>query len=548
MMNKKIKTSAVLCGLILAACQQPASPDPNPQPQPETRSFTLTISAEGVQPVSALRTLTVGSDNSASIVWKPEYQNRNISISVSGDGKSAPGANVSIAVVPDAPSTKISTDDDARLKAQLDVVVLQLAAMGITAAYSYSAMPSPVPSYANPNAQTRNITIALSRDGVPLPEISATLVEGESASGTFQWLPAYQKAATNFLMSVDGDTNPLPASAAAFTLNINGSPVGTKMSDADWSKLEAAVNAGLATIADMNVAIGKNLDETTVSRVADYPPPSTETVVEDVPALGTGGPAAKLSIPANGSQATLEIGTAGANYSDPTALGVLGFSSDLTGKSVAISFASQNPANVSLAYVHYVREAVRAAGGTAASVSAPTDKFTPVFDGRDWWAYTSSGEELNLYAGYSQTTPTQLIDGISVSYENNKYSIINNRALQVSSLVWHNAKVNGSDSPAAPFANFGLKKGTGDISLSANAYVSGGAVYEDQNPNSQYPIVDNFTAYRNALAEAGLLPAQNKLLDHSKVQIQAAGAEANVAANGMYDFILAYYNPKSDGT
>ncbi|MDR1903742.1 MAG: hypothetical protein LBQ88_15855, partial [Treponema sp.] len=180
MMNRKTTTGAeagkiwrgglalpalALCGLILAACRQPASPDPNPQPQPETRSIALVVSADGAQAASVPMTLTVGSDNSASIVWKPEYQNRNISISVSGDGKPAPGANVSIAVVPDAPSTKISAADDARLKAQLDAVVSRLAAVGITAVYSVNM--TPVNSYTNPNAQARDITITLSRDGVP---------------------------------------------------------------------------------------------------------------------------------------------------------------------------------------------------------------------------------------------------------------------------------------------------------------------------------------------------------------------------------------------
>jgi hypothetical protein len=50
------------------------------------------------------------------------------------------------------------------------------------------------------------------------------------------------------------------------------------------------------------------------------------------------------------------------------------------------------------------------------------------------------------------------------------------------------------------------------------------------------------------LKEAGLHPFQGVFLNHSHGSVAAAGSNTNVMANGIYDFVLAYYNPKADGT
>jgi hypothetical protein len=77
--------------------------------------------------------------------------------------------------------------------------------------------------------------------------------------------------------------------------------------------------------------------------------------------------------------------------------------------------------------------------------------------------------------------------------------------------------------------------------------VLGGRIGEESN-SSYYPVVNDWATYREVLDEAGLSPASGRLLDHSKVVIQSPGADANVMSNGMYDFVLAYYNPKADGS
>jgi hypothetical protein len=43
-----------------------------------------------------------------------------------------------------------------------------------------------------------------------------------------------------------------------------------------------------------------------------------------------------------------------------------------------------------------------------------------------------------------------------------------------------------------------------------------------------------------------LSPSDGVLLNHSHVKISSPGSNTNVMANGMYDFILAYYNPEAD--
>jgi hypothetical protein len=56
----------------------------------------------------------------------------------------------------------------------------------------------------------------------------------------------------------------------------------------------------------------------------------------------------------------------------------------------------------------------------------------------------------------------------------------------------------------------------------------------------------DFTNYEAALRTQGLHPASGVFLDHSQVLL-ALGSDPNIASNGIYDFILAYYNPASTG-
>jgi hypothetical protein len=134
-------------------------------------------------------------------------------------------------------------------------------------------------------------------------------------------------------------------------------------------------------------------------------------------------------------------------------------------KAVNVKFDSSGTGNtVSLAYVHYVREALKAAGATGAiSVSAPAEKFTPHFDGKDWWTSADLSNQ-DLYAAYdpqlSNGQEMSIMDGIKLSRDSSgKYVFVYDRELTVSRIVWQNSKEYGSDGPTVPFHGFGLKKG-----------------------------------------------------------------------------------------
>jgi hypothetical protein len=201
-----------------------------------------------------------------------------------------------------------------------------------------------------------------------------------------------------------------------------------------------------------------------------------------------------------------------------------------------------------------VREAIKAAksGITITAVNAPDDKFTPVFDGLEW-CLTDVSPVLNrdLYSSYPLDVDTQLMDGIKVSKDSsdNKRVIVYDRALKVSSVVWQD---NAAFSFPRSFHGFGLKVGTGTVlpeSDWGSVGVLGGDCLEYGPKNSTYyPVANNWTDYESAMAEAGLHPSQGVKLDHSRVVINSASTNSNVAANGMYDFILAYYNPNADGS
>ncbi|MDR1955580.1 MAG: hypothetical protein LBQ30_01845, partial [Treponema sp.] len=276
--------------------------------------------------------------------------------------------------------------------------------------------------------------------------------------------------------------------------------------------------------------------------------PLVDTVIR-IPNLGAGGPAATLTVPAGGSTATIAMD----NYADPGEINAFSLDSNaaqaLSGKTVTVHIDAANPAAVSLAYVHYLREAIKNANAASVSVNAPADKITPVFDGKEWWMHGLV--ERNLYSSYPTDSDTMLLNDIKVSRNasNNKYVLIYNRALRISRPVWQE----NSDNEPAPFHGFGLIKGTnGSIAPISgdwgNISILVGQEAEEINTHLYYPTVSNWAAYETALKEAGLHPTDGVLLNHGNVMVQNAGANVNIANNGMYDFILAYYNPKADGS
>jgi hypothetical protein len=280
-----------------------------------------------------------------------------------------------------------------------------------------------------------------------------------------------------------------------------------------------------------------------------------------IASLGGGSPAV-LTVPAGGGAAALDVGVASALYTDPAPPSAFALPPDAiealaNASSVAVSFASSAPANVSLAYVHYVREAIKAAksGIVITAVSAPEDTFTPVFKESEWWTSNFSFETVkDLYSAYSSAPVysgnfaadgIEILDGIKVFKDSSddKPMIVYDRAIKTSEValgVGNRYGVNYS------FHGLGLKQeASGSISpvegsITIHGGYNGSRLYDDNT-------VD-FTTYKNLLGEAGLYPSENLLPDHSKVNINAAGSAGNnIAENGMYDFILAYYNPASTG-
>jgi hypothetical protein len=221
----------------------------------------------------------------------------------------------------------------------------------------------------------------------------------------------------------------------------------------------------------------------------------------------------------------------------------------LSGKNVDVHIAGNSGGTVSLAYVHYLRAALQTAVGAGKSVTI-NSILTPSFKGMDWWANDGSYETRDLYSGYSTAVSTEIMAGINVvrtgSSPSYTYYIEYDRDIKVDGLVALNHTVNKAQ-------GLGLKRKSGSIAKPignwATVYVNGGNV---DALNGDYGTAADFASYSTFLTEAGLHPSQQDksnapiLLNHSNVNISAGGL-ANVMANGMYDFILAYYNPTSTG-
>ena len=207
---------------------------------------------------------------------------------------------------------------------------------------------------------------------------------------------------------------------------------------------------------------------------------------------------------------------------------------------------------MSLTYLHHLRQALASAGAAGINVHAPTDGFIPTFTGTEWWSLNIGLMiETNLFRYYSKTADTQIMNGIkmSVNPADNKHVMVYDRDIMVSHVVWsHGLVEHGFEE--APFSGVGLKRIGGNIVPASGEWekeeipvVSGETRWYFLHTFS----VPDFTAYVAALREAGLHPDDGVLLNHSRVRIQGAGADTNVAANGMLDFIHAYFNPGANG-
>ena len=172
-----------------------------------------------------------------------------------------------------------------------------------------------------------------------------------------------------------------------------------------------------------------------------------------------------------GSKTEYEIRTRTAtvtisDYADPATIGPINIDlpaedgDKFVGKALSIILGSKSPTTISLAEVHYIREAFKAAGTgiTIADVTAPASEFTPVFKGTDWFS-VSGTNTLNLYSTYTATTP--LMNGISVVMKDGKPAIKYDRDIVFSNAVYN--KIADTGRPVTPCYGMGIVKGTGNI-------------------------------------------------------------------------------------
>jgi hypothetical protein len=103
-----------------------------------------------------------------------------------------------------------------------------------------------------------------------------------------------------------------------------------------------------------------------------------------------------------------------------------------------------------------------------------------------------------------------------------------------------------------PYYHFGVKQGSdnGRLSPLSGDWEDSEVLYADDYSGSVSDgfNISNLAEYEAALKENGLHHSQGVLVNQSKVRIAlpAAGSDTNIMSNGIYDFILAYYNPAPD--
>jgi hypothetical protein len=319
----------------------------------------------------------------------------------------------------------------------------------------------------------------------------------------------------------------------------------------------AAQKAALDSISTQIVSalVAKNVDASSAYRdINEVAPPQPPQPGNESIAIGgitaTLEPSGTLTIP---------------DYADPASIGPITLGAadkaKLAGKALSVEIQKGTSAadTVSLAYVHHLRQALQGAG--AASVAIDATGLTPTYSSREWFTVNVAGNGMdrNLYGVYSfastysgsnfATDGMEIMDSIKVFKHpfDNKPMIVYNRAIKVSDVAL--GTDNGFGLSSYPFHGLGLeKKGTnGSISPagSNSILIHGGA---DSVSSGNHSGIVDFTTYKSLLDEAGLYPSATLLPDHSKVAINAAGGtDANVMSNGMYDFVLAYYNPDKDG-
>ena len=204
---------------------------------------------------------------------------------------------------------------------------------------------------------------------------------------------------------------------------------------------------------------------------------------------------------------------------------------------------------------------MRKALQTAATVAIDTT-LTPVYSGAEWYGKSLSYERSLYYKNDVSSdlvytdSETPLMNGVKIikdASQGNKYVMVYSRNLTVKDVI---AKEN------TPFYGFGLRPETPNPTTYGilpyngweNVIIHGSHYNKNADGSSSgcRGSVDNFTKYKGFLEDAGLYPAASNIIrpvhNMDIMDIADAGTNKNIMSNGIYDFVLAYYNPKGDGT
>jgi hypothetical protein len=269
--------------------------------------------------------------------------------------------------------------------------------------------------------------------------------------------------------------------------------------------------------------------------------------------LGEGGPLARLVVPATaGEDAVLEVSGTAAEYRGVRVASLNGvITADLSGRAVQVRLSAESPAEISLAYVHYIRAALKGKGGTGVSVTETT-AFTPVFSSGEWIKGSARYNLIiqNLYDNYKvenkfTESGVEVMSGIKIARDgaDDKCKVVYSRDIKVLDLSY----IADYTDSQWPVNGIDLKKGgSGNIIPETSI-----KIHEGKWNETSYGTVSfsTFTEYAELLRSIGAYPAQGNAMrpDNGSVQIVSAGADANIMSNGIYDFILCYYNPSGAG-
>jgi hypothetical protein len=268
------------------------------------------------------------------------------------------------------------------------------------------------------------------------------------------------------------------------------------------------------------------------------PPPTTTPIST----FNLGGLSADGHIESNGVDAVLEISLGGTPFS--TAFSVT--STQLDNKNIAVTI--KGTGDIPLSYVHYLRQALVTAGASAVTINVGTG-VTPSFKGEEWLNDDNQGILLgpgNL-SGYTLNQEDNLMTGVTIKDVSGKRYIEYNTDLMINGNLPYNDL-------STSFYGFGIKAKSGSTAqLSSdnwsNIRIGGLNGYTNQGH------VSDWGTYLTDLKESGLSRVQNPngfARDLStapypthNISVGWGSTNTNIMQNGVYDFVLAHYNPKA---